>query len=536
MTAYQPAYTLGLHLPGGDVSYGLIDGSVTIDAGRTPFIQLTGTVKYSAQALEDFDPRVVTQATFIATVTAYDGTPGGSTHGESYNLVLRSRSVDRAAGTIAVEFASVDAMLADYAPSADSYAQLANAASLRSVVNSVISQVLTPHGITYTPVSSGPNPDVTPYWEASNLQRNPAVVTNTNNWLARSGGAIAYVASGGSGLVRLTTNSTGAAEVWAVNAAVQDINAQPGAWYNFSCAVKLNASTRAAQLGLVWIDNAGAIISTTYGPTVALTSSFQRLKVSGRAPANAVKVGPLVRFAAGANGQTLDMDAAMLWQGDPNIDIAPFTGSDTGGGYTYAWDGTANASASTRTPVTERDPQTLVWEAGESALAFLNPLLQAHGLRLVADEDKVFTIRDAAYTASGSATVAFADNMVNGMMQVSVDGGWYDAEVLMYTWTDSSGLSQERIDYYELVADPVKVNYRVLEAPYPGPGRAQYDVERAQGRGYQISASAVNNWDITPDQALTVVMDAGETYTGATQAVTFGLETGLMTVTMRVDS
>src|SRR5690606_13433959 len=95
-------------------------------------------------------------------------------------------------------------------------------------------------------------------------------------------------------------------------------------------------------------------------------------------------------------------------------DPAYFDGDSIDEYYFYEWFAAANASPSKRTPKNPRDPRVLVWPLGKSGLDYLMPLTQLGGLRLVCDEQRRWTLRDADYLAPGAQEFATAVNLIDG--------------------------------------------------------------------------------------------------------------------------
>src|SRR5690606_18405049 len=141
-----------------------------------------------------------------------------------------------------------------------------------------------------------------------------------------------------------------------------------------------------------------------------------------------------------------------------------------------------NSSTSTRTPIIERPLESLTWRAGVGGISFLSPLVQAAGFRLVCDESRRWTLRDDGYRAPGALTLRHGVNIVKIDEETTRDeDAWCDAAVYFHTWADNDGIEQPRIDAWSLPPTPTKVIRRETDAPFPGPGRAQYAVRRAQG-------------------------------------------------------
>jgi len=203
--------------------------------------------------------------------------------------------------------------------------------------------------------------------------------------------------------------------------------------------------------------------------------------------------------------------------------------------YRYAFQDDAHASLSQRTVVIDAaTPDALTWRTGQTALDFLMPLVQRFGFRLVCDETRTWTLRDENYTAPGQVTFRHAVNLTDGRDTISLDSGlWFDAALRRYRWKTPEGVERERVDYYSASASPIKVDTREIEAAYPGPGRAQYAVRRAQGRGREVAAASVADWSAQAEQSGEVLFIDAPKQVGNTQSVVFDLSNDEMTVTLR---
>jgi hypothetical protein len=170
-----------------------------------------------------------------------------------------------------------------------------------------------------------------------------------------------------------------------------------------------------------------------------------------------------------------------------------------------------------------------------SALEFVAPLVQVHGLRLVCDEQRAWSLRDVNFRAEGSMTFRDGVNLVAADEDLSRDSEeWFQGAVFRYTWTDRDGIQQTRDDTYVLpgIAQP-RVVLREIKAPYPGPGRAQYAVRRAQGRGRTVTATKVASWAEATEQAFSAILEGTPIQIGISERVVFDLASNQVTVTSR---
>jgi len=183
---------------------------------------------------------------------------------------------------------------------------------------------------------------------------------------------------------------------------------------------------------------------------------------------------------------------------------------------------------------TDSDVEAFTWKAGQSAMDFLRPLVQAGGLRLVCDELRGWTLRSANYTTGGAITITQGENAIAGSESISRDDdAWFDAAVTRYRWTDRNGQQQERYDSYALRTAYRRVRTFEKDTPYPGPGFSAYAVRRAQGRGREGVASAVADWRAHAEMPVVINLDGSPTQSGRIARVEFDLDRDEMTVTAR---
>lgn len=166
---------------------------------------------------------------------------------------------------------------------------------------------------------------------------------------------------------------------------------------------------------------------------------------------------------------------------------------------------------------------------------FLHPLLQAVGLRLVCDEQRRWTLRNDEYRAAGAQAWRYGVNITAADEQLSRDDdSWFDAAVYSYEWTDDAGVPQSRTDAYSLIPSPSKVlRVELRDIPYPGPGRAEHMVQRAQGKGRSVTVSGIPTWTEETDQPLSILLDGTPIQTGISASVQFNFDDDTVTVSSR---
>lgn len=508
-----------------DTALPLTGGEITLDAGRIPHVGATLTVAVeNAALLADLDPRdsrrVVVTAQRDASVPRV------------FDLGIRSSTPNRADGTVTLDLASDEAVLQDFAQLADDKTPRTHEASIRAVVAYVLDKI-------DADLETGTeDADVTAYWPVTNVLSNPSLETNADDWIP---------GAGASGLVRTVMASPAAPSGTAAlgfTAAAGDANVipapnayatSPGKWHVFSAYI-VSTIGRPAQAVLQWWSNNGVTVSAqSFGPAVTtVTSEFRRVFVIAQAPPGVSHVLPYVHTVGNPGGNQHYVDCAMFYEGD---EVVPYFDGATADDahYEYEWQAEPHGSTSTRTPIIERRPESLIWQAGVSAMDFLHPLLLTTGLRLVCDEQRRWTLRSEAYRAAGAQTWRYGVNITDATENLSRDDeSWFDAAVYVYVWTDADGIEQSRTDAFSLTPTPTKVLRRELRnTPYPGPGRAQHIVTRAQGKGREVTVSGIPSWTEHTDQALSVLLDGTPIQTGISSRVRFDLDTDEVGITSR---
>lgn len=514
-------------------------GRISLDATRIPHVEAELRIVLDDVA-EQLDPRqaqrirVEVDATFSS----------GATQHRDFTLAVRNRSAVQLDGTVSVLAASDETYLEDYKPLADDWSPLTLAASLRDVVD----YVLTESNAGSLEASPTNDADITPYWALSNLLPNPNANTALGNWEAGGANGRIVRATGGSGLP--VTGGTYLRTTWTGNsgdglggasarsATIEPYcNVQQGREYTVSCWARIASGTKPVRLKVEVRGPSGEYAATNRDVTTAtLTTTWQRISGTVRTPVGTARLSPYLYADTGSqftSGEILYTCGWMVTDGPLLVDY--FDGSHTPSGYTVEWEGDPDLSASTRTPSgQERSPEALHWTAGTAGIDFLHPLLQAAGLRLVCNEHQEWTLRPSSYLDTGAVNIRYGVNLIDGTEAIDRgEGEWFDAAVTRYTWVDPNGIEHERLDAYTLVDPPTRVQLFEKNTPYPGDGFSQYAVERAQQRGRYVSATAVANWNATAEQTCSFVLSGAPTQTGKTERVEFDLDLDEMTLTSR---
>lgn len=526
MSVAAPSYTA----VAGATSLAVEDdsGEVSLDAGRSPHVAGSLSVSGGAATLALLDARTSPPPRVVLTC-------GGRT----FDLTVRGARRAHDGDVVTVDLASDEALLDDYRPLTDDGSCFAVQGSARSVVAYVINKAI-PGAVLQA------SPSVDASWQRAedsiNLVPNGSFEVDLSGWWAGSGTVMNRAsdwAADGSWCARLEPNGT-------TNVTYIETGNLLGGAVTSGKTYMVRATERlaAAQTG-------------TLHPSARRLEVYYRIgngaytSLLTDQPANAVGVYEhVLRFTVPTGVTELKV---RLWNGASTtswtrwdavrLSEASADTADTGyyGGntpatsrYVYTWTGTAGASTAVRTALVDRPAEALLWRAGQSAMEFLHPLLQASGLRLVCDEQRRWTLRDDTYRAPGAVSIRDGVNLVDGEENISRDDeSWFDARVTRYGWTDRNGVRQTRDDAYALTPSFTRATLMEIEAPYPGPGRSQYAVQRAQGRGRDVKVEAMADWTVAAEAPLEARLQGSPVLEGTVQSVRFDLASDRMQITSR---
>lgn len=460
--------------------------------------------------------------------TGWEQVPDGTAR--SFDLGVREATPSRADATVTLQLASDEAVLDDYAQLADDKTPRTHQASLRAVVNYVLGKI----GATLQPGAT--DADVTAYWQVVNQITNPRLALDATGWQTGSGAS-----SGGRVVMNTPLPAVGnTAYRWTASAGESNVvpvtsryRVTPGKWYVFFAYI-CSGTARQARAAIQWWSAGGSVASSTaLGALVnSDVTAFRQVAVIAKCPPGAEEAVPYVSTLGNAAGNLHYATMSMLYEGDELVEYFDGATPDTAR-YEYEFQAAAHNSTSTRTPTVERPPAALTWRAGVSGLQFLAPLVQASGFRLVCDERRRWTLRDASYRETGTQTYRERVNITQASEQLSRSAeDWFDGIVLAYTWTDDDGIEQTMYDTYAL-AGATKVIRREIRAPYPGPGRAQYAVTRAQGRGRTVTATKQADWTEHAEQTFSALLDGTPIQIGTADRVEFDISANTVTTTSR---
>lgn len=502
-------------------------GSITLDDTRAPHVEGTLTLAIpDAETLALLDARLGKRIQVAVSAAYPDGTVS-----RTFDLGIRDRDVRHLAGEVAVSLASDEALLTDYAPLTDDTGAFAVQGSLRGVVNYVLGKI----GASLAAAPAG-DADVSTYSDATNLATNPRGSANTTSWGA----------SGNPAIVRLTGDPVFGTAIQATWSSAQaspvrlehsGIPVSPGKSYSASLSARSNTSfPSGAYIGVALFNSAGVEVGGSPQIGRNLGGSYARRTVTFTTPPDAATAILRMVIPSANAGSNLIVSGVMFRETPTDPGDTGYWDGDTAdtSTYTYTWSKTPGASSTTRRALVDRQPDSLLWRAGQTALEFLRPIVQAAGYRTVCDENRVWTLRSKDYSAAGALAIRYGVNLIDGTDSIKRDEGlWFDAQVTRYKWNDVNGISRERIDAYALTGTPQRVNVVDINAAYPGPGRSLYAVTRAQGQGRTVTATAVADWRARAEQSSMFELPAAPRQVGKTSRVEFDLDQDRMTLTSR---
>ena len=527
-----------------DYTLGDVAGEITMDDAWSPYVQARITCsRPPAVTLEQIDPRNNVRVTLTTTQAWGDGVTNWNAFGyrapvsRSFDLVVRSREIDLNTGELVLELASDEAMLQDRALVATA-PERTYGLSIKTAVAYALAKIgaaLQPGADDANLVSKAIEPVIT------NLVPNPGVRAATTGWqyggsgftMTRIAATIPGVDHGGF-ILRGTAAAGANGGPFFHDGEVAGVSALPvtaGQQYTVSMWVRCSVAVSVA-LNVEWVNSGGGNLGSTTGVPVALVANtWTRLVSTFTAPATAVRAGAYAYTqSAVAAGTTYDAGAHMFMLGN-SVPPAYFDGSSTDPGlYSYAWTGTANASASTKTNLPNSD--SLIWNPGVDAQSWITPLVQVGGLRLWCDENRRWYLKKS-WAVDGQINVSPATGVERATDTISRDtNDWYDSVVIAYRWDDALGLSQLA---YDVAGAPgtktLTISYE--NTVYPGPGAAAQVLARALGRGRVLALDNVSDYQATPGKALSVSLPDTPIQTGVVSSVRWRFPEAVMSIGSR---
>lgn len=456
-----------------------------------------------------------------------------------FNLVLRNRRVNHADKTVALDLATDEAILMTYAPLVDDLTAVALQNSLRSIVNYVLDKASP--GAALQP--GGPDVPFKVLSDATNLFLDPRY--------ARSG-AGGYTA----GNVALITDTTwvGAENLWGVHLSGPTTN-------DGYVDMKNNAGLAyGVAVGKTYVYSATGSVRTTMGGTentarsrrlvviAMVNGAYQDLAVSPKVP-NVAETGASagtrvsVEFTVPPGTTELWFRAyhghtsgTITWRqfrlsekeepsGPHNVEY--FDGARTNTSeYGHSWQDAADASVSRRVALIDRAPELLLWNAGDDAWSFLEPLMTSSKLKLWADEQRRWWLIDPAEYEVPGRIIAQVSNTVDGTDTIDADDGpQLDGAIARFTWRDFNGDTQTKDDFF---GSPGRVRVFEFDRPYPGPGTAAAIMRRYVGQKRTQEVTVPSDYRVTPGQEISISLPGTVDQLGRLQSVHWQLAEGVM--------
>lgn len=470
-----------------------------------------------------------------------------------FKIVDRTRTP---LGLVELQFGGPEVDLQAYTPTSVDRSCWAMQGDSYQIVSYVLTKVWGTKWARFTyGTAYGQNLPTTPYrtyQAATNLLPNGSFEYALAPWSAASasiGQTASWSTAGGKSLY-IIANSTSTNSF-----ATAPLPVQPNTTYTLSADFQNGASPMPsgshpqARMLIAAVSVSGSLVvvgSSAAGPNTAYGK--QRLSVTFTTPSMIDPSGHVIRLYNGskqADSITAYWDAVALVEGDGSdtdgsSPIGYFDGDTIDGiaGYNYDWQGDPGNSSATRTPVVDRDPESLTWSPGQSAWDFLQPILQTAGWHLWCDS------YDAAWQPGSVITRCFiADNSFGfsnparrvlqgfNLLDASIVDSWSaefsdgtpmyaDQVILHYTWNDSLNQPREAYDVYPSTGK--KPYYVELEdTPFAGNGRAQGIWKRISARASIAQGITWFDRGTYPGQQLALTADAlGGSYLAYLEATT----------------
>jgi hypothetical protein len=463
----------------------------------------------------------------------------------SFDLVMRNRVVNHADRTVDLDLATDEAILMTYAPLADDSGAFEFQSSLRAICNYVLGKASP--GAT---LQAGGAADVPfrVYTDAINLLTDP-------RYQRTPGGG--YAVSACSTLpdttwltpeniygIHLYGNTAGNQDSYvALNNASSGLQygLRAGGTYTFSAT----GSVRSAFSGAAYAgrDRRLAVFTrpTGSGPYTEYTSApipnvvetgasaGTRVSVTFTVPNTSTAEVQIRAYHGSANGsitwRAFRLSETDTYLGADNVSFF-FGFTPATSEYGYSWTGAVNDSTSRRVALIDRAPELLVWNAGDDAWAFLEPLMTSSKLKLWADEQRRWWLTDPeTYVVPGSV-VAEVSNTVEGTDSMDADDGpALDGVIARFTWRDYNGDTRTRDDF---AGSPGRVRVFEFDRPYPGPGTAAAIRRRYEGQKRTQEVTVPSDFRVTPGQAIAISLPGTADQAGKLQSVRWQLTEGVM--------
>lgn len=514
----RPEATVTLDTGGTPQTLEAKNGTITLDDAWSPYGQGSVDVSLTSPELAELLDARETQRVVVDASEAI----GGSAR--SFDLCLRGRRVDHKSKTVVLDLATDEALLIDkrrLATTPDATPRTYEA-SFRDVCGWALGKI----GATLE--AGTDDADLTAYWEVTNLHPNPTCAVGVGSYAAGGGCTIAWNSAtgwSGAGFCRATMSAASGA-VYLTGNTTGGYSITPGHTYTLSFGVRHSHAGASLSATLRWFNSESVLIQTDTSPLESVPTAWgARREFQSVAPPGAARVVPFVSVQGSADTRNLDIDAVLVTEGKWSVTY--FDPTLTIPGYTIEWADDPHASQSTRTPDVERHPSLFEWKPGQSLWDFLQPLMEASGLRLFCDEARRWRlVHLSTYEVPGQIVVQEKVNAIEGEDEITRnDNSWATGVVCHYEWPDADGITREAYDFAGTDEKVVTVEY---DTPFPGPGAAASLLQMFSGRGRIQNTSRLIDYAATPGMGALITLPGTHPQSGKLSAVTFHLKGGVM--------
>lgn len=519
-----------------DVSLSVISGTITLDDGWSPYIQVTLECWTPSETdLDLLDPRNQLFATLTATKEVTPWNSGSLTdQTRTFELLLRSRTINHKAGTMSVTLESKEALLQDFALVASDPDRVYGL-SVKTAVEFAIAKVGATLEAGATDGTLEVSPPVSP--TVTNLIPTPTFRSGLGNWIRGGGGSSTLSRQTGlspspvpgvTTFARVTWTTAGSASGIYSRGEINTpyINVTAGLQYTIGVWVRVNVAN-SMRLSVQW--NGGAPV--TYGATKALAANvWTRITETVTAPPGATRAGIFCYDTGGgfAIGYTFDSLGWVMVEGSTVPEFFDGATADTSFDE-YAWTGTADLSTSTRTNLPNNE--AMIWKPGTTAWDYLEPLLQVTGLRLYCDDAGAWRLERSGTLREGQINVSTEINLTDAQDTISRSEEWFDSVVIAYTGEVVDGIETT---VYDIAGAPGTKTLSIEYArPYPGSGGAQALLDRAEGRGRVLRLESIADLTASPGMSISATLPDAPIQTGTISSVSLTLPAGTMSIGSR---
>jgi hypothetical protein len=178
-------------------------------------------------------------------------------------------------------------------------------------------------------------------------------------------------------------------------------------------------------------------------------------------------------------------------------------------------------------------PEAAIWDPGKSAWDFAAGPVQTADLRLWNDGTGLWHLTKANAVGSTARPVTRLTALTEHDDRTSMDGDWYDAVVIKYTWQDAEDKTQVRYDSASMKGYR-KVRTLDMNSRWPGPGGARAVLMRQIGRAREAPVTAVSDYSCVPGNRIAITPPTGgPLVSGVVQSVQWAYPADEMRVTSR---